>query len=336
MEKMQRWQGTVKDKRVLFITTKNIDYIRNIQEVQLLKESAAKVTSIYSDNKRYIFRVLEIYIKLFFVNIAKVDVVFVGFSPQLILPFFYEKFQRKEIIVDFFISVYDTIVNDRKKVSLASRMAKWCHFLDEKTLKRADYIISDTKAHAKYFEEEFDAESKKIETLYLQADTTIFFPREKAKPKQLEGKFIVLYFGSILPLQGIEIILTVLDRLKERNEFYFFVIGKIGDKYKKSLSENIEYIDWLPQEKLAEYISIADLCLAGHFNGEIEKAKRTIPGKAYIYEAMLKPMILGDNEANREVFLEDEKHYFVEMGSAEKLEKAILEIREIITSRELI
>ena len=44
--------------------------------------------------------------------------------------------------------------------------------------------------------------------------------------------------------------------------------------------------DWLPQEKLAEYIDMADLCLAGHFNAAVEKASRTIPGKAYIYQAM--------------------------------------------------
>ena len=90
----------------------------------------------------------------------------------------------------------------------------------------------------------------------------------------------------------------------------------------------MEYIKWLPQEKLAEYIGYADVCLAGHFNPEIEKAKRTIPGKAYIYEAMEKCMILGDNPATREIFAEDEKHYFVEMGNAEKLASTISNIRE--------
>ena len=76
-------------------------------------------------------------------------------------------------------------------------------------------------------------------------------------------------------------------------------------------------------EKLAEYIANADLCLAGHFNRDIDKAQRTIPGKAYIYQSMQKVMICGDNRANRELFKEDSSVCFVPMGSAEKLRDAI-------------
>ena len=90
------------------------------------------------------------------------------------------------------------------------------------------------------------------------------------------------------------------------------------------MSENIQYIDWLSQEKLAHYISWSDLCLAGHFNKEVEKASRTIPGKAFIYQAMGKEMILGNNPANRELFARDEKVIFVEMGDEKALAKAIL------------
>ena len=59
------------------------------------------------------------------------------------------------------------------------------------------------------------------------------------------------------------------------------------------------------------------------------KAKRTIPGKAYIYSAMNKPMILGDNEAVRELYSEsDEGIYFTEMGNPQKLAELILSIRD--------
>ena len=88
----------------------------------------------------------------------------------------------------------------------------------------------------------------------------------------------------------------------------------------------MEYIDWLSQEELAEHIANADLCLAGHFNGEIDKAKRTIPGKAYIYEAMGKKMVLGDNEANRE--LEKMRtHVMVQQGDSVALAKKIKNAR---------
>lgn len=87
---------------------------------------------------------------------------------------------------------------------------------------------------------------------------------------------------------------------------------------------------------MAETIAMADLCLAGHFNGSIQKAKRTIPGKAYIYEAMHKPMILGDNKANHERYSEKQEGiYFVEMGSAEKLADLIKKIFETYTHKKV-
>lgn len=87
----------------------------------------------------------------------------------------------------------------------------------------------------------------------------------------------------------------------------------------------------MPQEKLAEKIASADLCLAGHFEKSIMKAHRTIPGKAYIYSAMKKPMILGDNEATRELYDESENGiYFTDMGNSQKLAHLIMKIKDEI------
>ena len=42
--------GELKGKKVLFITTKNSDYIRNTQEIRLLREQAASLDVIgYAD-----------------------------------------------------------------------------------------------------------------------------------------------------------------------------------------------------------------------------------------------------------------------------------------------
>ena len=89
-------------------------------------------------------------------------------------------------------------------------------------------------------------------------------------------------------MQGVDIVLDAVKLLQEEKKIFFQIIGPIPKKYNKPIQDNVEYIEWLTQEQLAEYIANADLCLAGHFNGEINKAKRTIPGKAYIYSAMKK------------------------------------------------
>ena len=309
-------------KKVLFITTKNIDYIRNVQEIELLEKSDISFRIIGSKDKSYPVRLLKIYWDLLWHNFREYDVVFIGFAPQLIVPFWYWKFRKQKLVIDFFISLYDTFVFDRKKIKEQSFGGRLLKTIDRITLEKAEYIICDTKAHGDYFAEEFGICRKKVETLYLEADKKIYYPREMKKGEGFP--YTVLYFGSILPLQGVDVVLKAAERLKEEKDIKFVIIGPIEEKYDMPISNNIEYIQWLTQNELAERIAAADLCLAGHFNNSINKAKRTIPGKAYIYQAMGKPMILGDNEANRELYSENMSGiHYVEMGNPEALVQCI-------------
>ena len=85
----------IKDKRVLFVTTKNLDYIRNAQEISIVERCAAKSRII-------------------------------GFAPQLVLPFWRGKFRRYLVVIDFFIFLYDTFAGvklmhriDEKRIKCA-------------------------------------------------------------------------------------------------------------------------------------------------------------------------------------------------------------------------
>ncbi|MCM1184337.1 MAG: glycosyltransferase [Roseburia sp.] len=317
----------VKGRRVLFITTKSLDYLRNTQEIHLIRKYARAYHVIGSRSRYYPVRILTVYFRLIVTPVSSYDTVFVGFAPQLVLPVFYFKLRKAAVVEDFFISMYDTLCHDRKKIKPGGLLGRFLHFIDRKTLEYADAVVCDTNAHGQYFTDEFHVPADKLHTLYLQADVSIYYPREGQRPEALRDKYIVLYFGSILPLQGVDVVLKAIDALKTRQDLYFYCIGPIRGKKLKALrpvSPNIEYIDWLPQEQLAAYIAQADLCLAGHFSGSVAKAGRTIPGKAYIYQAMKKPMILGDNPANHELFDNDSSVTFVEPGNARALANEIL------------
>ncbi|MGN0437434.1 MAG: glycosyltransferase [Lachnospiraceae bacterium] len=318
----------VTGKKVLFITTKNLDYLRNTQEIRILKEHAQSLDILCSDKKGNIGRIIVVWLLLTKKRVRDVDCVFVGFEPQFVVPFLGYKFKGKTLIVDFFISVYDTLVNDRKKIKKGSILAKFCSWMDKKTLEKADLFISDTKAHRDYFISEFGGEESKACTIYLEADKNIYYPRSVEKEPDLTDKYVVLYFGSILPLQGVEVVLDAIKKLEGQADVYFDIIGPIPDKLHKPIQDNVRYTSWLSQEELAKRIANCDLCLAGHFNESIDKAKRTIPGKAYIYEAMNKNMILGDGPANHELYEEDERHHFVKMGDAKALADMILQLKE--------
>ena len=309
-------------KRILYIATKNSDYIRLSQEIDMIEELGERNKIIAFPNKTYFWRILKVYVKLLTTSMKNYDIVVIGFMAQMILPIFWWKFRKNVIFTDFFVSIYDTLVFDRKKVKEKSLLARICKWIDARTIKKSTYLIVDTKTHGEYFSEEFKIESDKIYVYYLKADKNIYYPRTAKKPVQYGDKYIVLYFGSILPVQGVEIVMDAIRNLADINDIHFIVIGPIGNKISKATTNNVTYIDWLPQKELAEYIAFSDLCLAGHFSDTVNKAKRTIPGKAYIYRAMKKRIILGDSPANRELAWDDGS--FVSMGNAQMLAQAIL------------
>ncbi|MCD8109544.1 MAG: glycosyltransferase [Clostridiales bacterium] len=312
----------VAGKKVLFISTKNRDYIRNLQEIRILKENAGDFKEIVFSDKSYPKRVLKVWRSCLGGAWKQADVIFVGFAPQLVFPFLKKWNRRKTVVIDFFISMYDTCVNDRSYFKSKSIPARILHRIDRNVLGNCHRAIVDTAADGAYFSEEFQVKADKMEVLYLEADTGIYDKDKYASGSETDAEdgLTVLYFGSILPLQGVEVILEAQKILKERDDIRFLMIGPVDEKtVRKEDYPNTTFYEWLSQPELAAQIARADLCLAGHFHPTIEKARRTIPGKAYIYEAMEKKMILGDNPANRELYREDDRHLFVKMGDAEAL-----------------
>ena len=359
------------NKSVLFITTKNLDYIRNTQEISLIKDATSRLTVIGSGAKSYPIRLLKVWSSLLFMSFRRYDAIFVGFAPQLILPIWGRRMRRAgcEIWEDFFISLYDTFCYDRRRFKPDSVVGRALKRLDRCTVDYGSQVICDTRADAEYFHREFEEDASdpgcgtkdspgRFTVLYLQADTSVYYPRYADRGEVLERLFpeeftgfkkndchgqdtgiagkiagdirIILYFGTVLPLQGADIVYEAMQKLAtDGNELCIFIgpLGKADTNDAVDITRQTPHIlhrDWLSQDELAQLIDISDICLAGHFSADIDKARRTIPGKAYIYEAMGKTMILGDNPANREYFLPSDKHIFVEMGSTSAIINSII------------
>ncbi len=377
MEKT-RFYDFIRGKNVVFITVKNKDYIRVSQIERLLEENARNFAVISSEKKSPLSRMLEINSLIKGWDFSGVDVIIAGFLPQLIWKKVMFSAGRKKgadnasgemipvLVADFFLSLYDTIVLDRKLISENNPLTAKLKKMDKRVLEDADLVLTDTKADADFFSKEYNIKSDKFEVLYLEADSSLIreadtgfshktdkednYPGNNSKKEATSGTYKVLYFGTGLPLQGTDIVLEAFvkaaleqeKRLRERSlkdgsddatnnkRLTFTYIGSLKHvplrvKNTAFARKDITIISWLSQEELYKEITSADLCLAGHFNPYIDKADRTIPGKAFIYEAFGKEMILADTVANHEVFAEDEKHIFVRRGSAAELAGCILE-----------
>lgn len=362
-----RFKNLIQGKNVVYITVKNKDYIRTRQIEKILTENAASFRIYSSEKKSPIKRALDLRRRLGKISFKEFDVIVVGFLPQLIMDKVVDiafgdraidiaKGGKQDfklcVVADMFLSLYDTVVWDRKLVRPGGFIANFCKSLDKKIVEEADLVLTDTKADADYFAKEFEGDREKFEVLYLEADRTVDSPAVLSEVSTNSDVRRVLYFGTGLPLQGTDIVTDAFRMLVNENnsgniahindylskktkedstvdvwEIKCVYIG--GTKYMSKeqqsflTSGQIEYHEWLSEPELMEQIERADICLAGHFKAEIDKADRTIPGKAFIYEARGKKMILGDTTANHEIFKPDDRHIFVRRGSGEALSECI-------------
>jgi glycosyltransferase involved in cell wall biosynthesis len=360
----------LRGKNVVFITVKDKDYIRTTQIKRLLEKEASSWRVYSSEKGNPITRALDLRRRIKKLDLLEADVVILGFLPQLIIDAVKKRIaeankssskivefaagKRAEtspiLVSEMFLSMYDTVISDRHIFRDGGWISDWMKRLDKRAIEAADFVVTDTKANADYLSGLYGADRSKFETLYLEADKDIYggIAGGSENDKLMDSAdsdsnaiYKVLYFGTGLPLQGTDIVIEAFNQVAGKKQIQCTYVGstrKIPNSVLNEAGSNpdIRIAKWLSQEELAREISEATLCIAGHFNPNIGKADRTIPGKAYIYEAMGKPMILGDTRANREIFTEDSNHIFVERGNSRALADAITTAISIKGKRVLI
>lgn len=314
---------------MLFMPGREVSYPRNAIIKKALLSQGVKIIDCGSERKSYALRYPLILEKFLLKRNSEYDFVFIGFFGQPLVPAV-KKLTNKPIIFDAFLSGYDTICFDRKIFNYTSPAGKFFYWIDKKSCEIADKILLDTNAHIEYFVNTFSLERNKFERLFVGADENIFYPREKRKH---DKKFRVFYYGTYKPSHGIEYIVKTAKQLEKYGDIEFEIVGKGMEfgrvlKLAKQLDiKNVRFIKWLPYENIPNHIAEADVCLGGHF-GCTEKAKRVIAGKTFQFIAMKKPVIVGDNSANRELFKDKEDALMVNHGDADSLAEAILELKE--------
>jgi glycosyltransferase involved in cell wall biosynthesis len=323
--------------KVLFICGREPEYTRNQMILRALERNF-QVVRVTDSSRPFILRSLLVILKLLPNLWRGHDWVFVGFYGQPLLPIV-KLLTRKPVIFDAFVSTYDTLCFDRKWFRPNSVGGWLTYLLDRYTCLLADKVLLDTRAHADYFAETFDLPREKLSVLYLGYDDSTFHPREAQLPEGPQ-QFIVFYYGSFLPLQGIEYIIRAA-KLLEHETVKFEIAGR-GPTYreirrlaKDLATTNVEFVDWIPYHQLPMAIARASICLGGHFSA-VGKAQRVIAGKTYQFLAMAKPTIVGDNPANRELFTHKKNVYMCRMADEKALAAAIVALKDDQRLREQI
>ncbi|MGB9872145.1 MAG: glycosyltransferase [Anaerolineae bacterium] len=239
--------------------------------------------------------------------------------------------QRQPIILDAYVSTYDTLCEDRKLFhprSLPGRLAYW---LDQRSCQVAALVITDTQANVHYFARQFGIPEEKFRVVYVGCDESLFYPRPDISPPSTYCE--VFYYSSFLPLHGTEVVIHAAALLKNRRDIHFTIGGKgpgfqsIQQMVRKLGLTNVDLVGWIPFESLPMYIAKSTICLGGHFS-TIPKAARVIATKTFQFIAMRKPTIVGDNPATKELFTSGKQVYAVPMGDPGALAIAICELAD--------
>jgi len=310
--------------RVVFTCGREPQYQRNTLILDALKQSF-EVVEVTNDSRWLTVRYLYLYCKLARILKKPVDLVVTGFLGQPLIPFI-RKFTQAPILFDAFLSVYDTLSYERQAFKPGSLFGRLAYRLDQSSCEKSTLVTLDTNEHTRYFAETFHIPENKLKSVFVGCSENIFFPRSKNPSAPT-----VLFYGSFLPLQGVNTIVLAAKLLEEVCPLRFSLIGDgptkghINQMIKTLKIKNIDVLPPIPLTELPKYISQAMICLGGHF-GSAEKARRVIAGKTYQMIAMGRPTIVGDNPANKELLTHGYDSWFCPMDNPEALADSILHL----------
>jgi glycosyltransferase involved in cell wall biosynthesis len=227
----------------------------------------------------------------------------------------------RKLIFDPLVSRYETRVLDREDAAHGSAQARHNMNIDRVSFTLPDLVLSDTEAHARFYARIFNISENRMCTLHLGFDEDLF---SEIPPRSSSAALEVLFYGTYLPLHGVE---TIVDAARIlRGEQVRFVLVGSGQTYDDIVRraagiDGIEFRDSIPASELNALIGRADVVL-GIF-GRTEKAGNVIPNKIYQALAVGRPVVTRDSSAIRELFIDGRHLLTVPPADAEALAAAI-------------
>lgn len=271
--------------------------------------------------KRYI-QLVERHVKTHY------DVLVTSYSGQLVMPL--AKFiSSKPIVLDAFLGMHEMFIDLEPDASVSYRAKAW-YYLDMYSFRSADLILTDTEEHINYFHEQFGINRNRFRRVFVGSDDAVFFPRSVDR---VDDNFLVMFWGTFIPLQGVQFIIRAAKLLQNQKDVTFKLIGS-GRTFDlvKNLSQRLQlknvsfFTKWIPYQQLPNHIAKADLCL-GIF-GDTPKAKRVIPNKVLESLAMGKPLITGDSPAVREALTDMKDCVLCGMASPKAIAESIMLLKD--------
>lgn len=282
-------------------------YIRSQSILKAIGNDPAIVLSIARNRSTGLWRYIQTWHSL--VRIRKAspppDIYVLGFRGHEIFWPIRWLTRGKPLIIDALMSPSIALKEEGKAGLFGHVVAPLLRHLEKGILRHANLVLTDTALHADLYEKEFGLTKEKILALPVGAVEPGFSTCSTAPFMTNDpSAFNVLFFGSMLPLHGIDIIVSAAAKLRDLPIRFDFIGGntKQASRLKNLCAEQgvtrYTHRCWVPLDELvARDIPHASLCLGGPFGGT-PQARRVITGKTSQCLALGKATIIGDIDEN--------------------------------------
>lgn len=207
-------------------------------------------------------------------------------------------------------------------------VAEW---LERFLYHHADHLVVNSPAYVDHVRDK-GVLAGRITLVPNGVETAMFDPEadgaEVRREFGLGGRFVVLYAGAHGPANDLGIVLQAAERLRDRKDIAFVLIGDGKEKQnlvyqaEEMALPNVHFVPAQPKSRMPELLAAADVGLA--ILKDIPMFTTTYPNKVFDYMAAGRPTLLAVDGVIREVIEAAEGGIFVQPGDPKAMAEAVL------------
>ena len=319
-------------RRICLLGHHELDYPRNVVSQRLIRRAGFEIDVVHSRAGGALreAELLRGYARV----MRRTDAVFVTEGSHRHVPWVKAAaaIARRPVIFDAFTSRYNTWVEDRKRYAKGSPGAARAWLQDWAAIRCSDLHVYDTAEHRDYFRARYGTNGRD-HVIEVGVDEEVFASDGSfARGDAADGELRVLFYGTYIPLQGVEHIVGAAALLRDERSIRFTLIGRGQTRAQVESALAREGLDRVvleepvsPRELVARMRS-SDVCL-GIF-GDTEKAGNVVPNKVVQAAAVARPIVTRRSTAVARYFEDGRDALLVDAASPRALADAILWLRD--------
>lgn len=270
--------------KICYFAIKDLHYPRQRRISAFFEEqNGATVTKVAIDPSQGFRRNGVLLAKFVFKTKQRYDAVILAeFSLQFaFLALVLARKSSAVLIVDWFVGLYETRVEDYGHHKRLSPKALAYHWVDRFAARRADLLITDTRPRALMLKQRFGLCAEPL-TVAVGAPGWARYVHHETDPNCLN----VLYYGNYIPLHGLEVVVRGVIEASERINVRMTLIGEGPDldrvrKLVDSASDPalFTFLPSIQEHLLIDHITTHDV-VVGVF-GASPKARSVVANKVW-------------------------------------------------------